>query len=70
MTCWRRYGDRPWIIGDKVYLGDEDGDVAVLETSKMKKRDRRVQHGSSSCTRRRCRRMVSCLLRTGTSCMR
>ena len=25
------------IIGDKVYLGDEDGDVVVLEHSKVKK---------------------------------
>ncbi len=27
----------PMIIGDKVYLGDEDGDVVVLEHSKVKK---------------------------------
>ena len=27
----------PMVIGDKVYLGDEDGDVVVLEASKEKK---------------------------------
>jgi hypothetical protein len=25
------------VIGDKVYIGDEDGDIAILEASKEKK---------------------------------
>jgi hypothetical protein len=35
------------IIGDKVYLGDEDGDVAVLEVSKEKKLVGEFNMGSS-----------------------
>jgi hypothetical protein len=35
------------VIGDKVYLGDEDGDVAVLEASKTKKLVGEYNMGSS-----------------------
>lgn len=37
----------PVIINDKVYLGDEDGDVAVLETGKTKKLVAEMNMGSS-----------------------
>ncbi len=37
----------PMVIGDKVYLGDEDGDVAVLETGKVKKVIGEYNMGSS-----------------------
>ena len=60
----------PMIIGDKVYLGDEDGDVVVLEHEQGKEGGGDVQHGSRAYTRRRCRRMEFCLSRTGTNCSR
>ena len=37
----------PMVIGDKVYLGDEDGDVAVLQTGKEKKVIGEYNMGSS-----------------------
>jgi outer membrane protein assembly factor BamB len=37
----------PMVIGDKVYLGDEDGDVVVLEASKVKKVVSEVNMGST-----------------------
>jgi outer membrane protein assembly factor BamB len=37
----------PMVIGDKVYLGDEDGDVVVLEASKTKKLLGEYNMGSS-----------------------
>ena len=37
----------PMIIGDKVYLGDEDGDVVVLEATKEKKLISETNMGSS-----------------------
>ena len=35
----------PMIIGDYVYLGDEDGDIAVLKHGQNEDGDRGVQHG-------------------------
>ena len=35
----------PIIIDDKVYLGDEDGDVTVLQHGKDHEGDRRAEHG-------------------------
>ena len=32
-TCWPRPGARALIVGDKVYVGDEDGDIAVFNLS-------------------------------------
>jgi outer membrane protein assembly factor BamB len=37
----------PIVIGGKVYLGDEDGDVAVLEAAKEKKLLGEFNMGSS-----------------------
>jgi hypothetical protein len=37
----------PMIIGDKVYLGDEDGDVSVLQHGKEKKLISESNMGSS-----------------------
>ncbi len=37
----------PMIIGDKVYLGDEDGDVAILQTGRTKKLIAEINMGSS-----------------------
>ena len=37
----------PTVIGDKVYLGDEDGDVAVLQAGKEKKLISEINMGSS-----------------------
>jgi outer membrane protein assembly factor BamB len=37
----------PMVIGDKVYLGDEDGDVAVLQTGREKKLIGEYNMGSS-----------------------
>ena len=37
----------PVVIGDKVYLGDEDGDVVVLQHGKEKKLVGEINMGSS-----------------------
>jgi outer membrane protein assembly factor BamB len=37
----------PVVIGDKVYLGDEDGDMAILQTGKEKKLIAEINMGSS-----------------------
>lgn len=37
----------PVVINDKVYLGDEDGDVAILQTGKAKKLIAEINMGSS-----------------------
>jgi outer membrane protein assembly factor BamB len=37
----------PMVIDGKVYLGDEDGDVAVLEAAKEKKLIKEMNMGSS-----------------------
>jgi len=45
----------PMIIGDYVYLGDEDGDIAVPKTRENEERDWRVQTWGARYTRLRCR---------------
>src|SRR5262249_30615282 len=40
-------GGSPIVIGDKVYLGDEDGDIAVLQAGKEKKLISEINMGSS-----------------------
>jgi outer membrane protein assembly factor BamB len=37
----------PVVIGDKVYLGDEDGDVVILQHGKEKKQIAEINMGSS-----------------------
>ena len=34
MTCSPRPGDPPLIVDGHVYIGDEDGDIAIFELSK------------------------------------
>ena len=34
MTPWRRSGGSPFVADGKVYLGDEDGDVVILQHGK------------------------------------
>ena len=44
-TCSRPSGARRMVVDGKVYLGDEDGDVVVLEAGKEKKVIGRNEHG-------------------------
>ena len=48
------------VVDGKVYLGDEDGDVVILQAGKEKKVHRRDEHGQRGLRDARCRRTARC----------
>ncbi len=48
------------VVDGKVYLGDEDGDIVILQAGKEKKVLGRAEHGQRGLRARRCRRTARC----------